>query len=112
MTVTKELEKLLKEEQSALLSGKYEKLTELAHQKAKLMALFKAQPIDRIRSGAAALKLQTQKNEKLLASAAKGFRAGLGKIRSLGQSIEQSTYARDGQKRNLGQLPKSFEKRF
>ncbi len=111
MTVIEELRGLLEEEQSALLLGQYEKLSEMADRKADMITRFNAQPIGTIRSVVSALKFEVHRNEELLEAAAKGLRAGLEQIRALGKATEQSTYSRSGQRCVLTNNSNSIEQK-
>ncbi len=97
----KELEQVLAEEQSVLLSGNYKMLESLAKQKSRLAEKLANNSNELPVEAFGKLAEKAAQNEVLLKSARRGIQAAITQLNQIANGEHQSTYSREGTRKPL-----------
>lgn len=112
MNLVTELESVLREEQSLLLNGEFERLESLIDRKTKLSARLAQDRPDLSASAYKHLAERARQNEALLESARRGLKAALHQLRQPVQQADQTTYSKSGQRNSLSRAPSSVTQKI
>ena len=112
MNIVKELEKVLAEEQSLLLSGEISSLEKLIERKTKLAEQLALDKPDFPKDVYDGLARKAAHNEALLSSTRRGLQAAMAQLKLLSDGEAQKTYSKEGQRRTLSRKPASVTQKI
>jgi flagellar biosynthesis/type III secretory pathway chaperone len=101
MNIIEELENVLADECTALLSGDYDQLEPLLERKSKLEARLLENAPDLSEDVCVRLSKRAAHNEMLLNSARRGIQAAMSQIKEISTGKSHSTYTSDGERAPL-----------